>query len=84
MQLFRDCPVNCKETDFYQVKSIQAFFDKKLEPIKQIKKANDLIVLKRKVLFPRDIINRPIKNYHLLSNVYLIPNSKVLLAYDVS
>lgn len=53
MELFRDCPVNCQETDFYQVKSIQAFFDKKLELIKQIKKTNDLIVLKRKVLFPR-------------------------------
>jgi hypothetical protein len=38
-QLFRDCPVNYQQIDFYQVKSIQAFFDEKLELIKQIKKA---------------------------------------------
>ncbi len=37
-QLFRDCPVNYQDINFYQVKSIQTFFDEKLELIKQIKK----------------------------------------------
>jgi hypothetical protein len=38
-QLFRDCPVNYQQIDFYHVKSIIAFFDEKLELIRQVKKA---------------------------------------------
>jgi hypothetical protein len=37
-QLFRNCQVNYSKVDFYKVKSIQQFFDEKLDLIKQIKK----------------------------------------------
>ncbi|HEY9002030.1 MAG TPA: AAA domain-containing protein [Mucilaginibacter sp.] len=38
-QLFRDCPMAYNAVDFYQIKSIQQFFDQKLGLIEQIKKA---------------------------------------------
>ncbi|GAA4910636.1 AAA domain-containing protein [Mucilaginibacter defluvii] len=40
-QLFRNCPIAYEELDFYQVKSIQQFFDQKISLIKQIKKAQN-------------------------------------------
>lgn len=38
-QLFRDCPIAYGAVDFYQVKSIQQFFDQKFSLIEKIKKA---------------------------------------------
>jgi hypothetical protein len=38
-QLFRDCLITYNSIDFYQVKSIQQFFDQKIELIEQIKNA---------------------------------------------
>ncbi|PWK77279.1 AAA domain-containing protein [Mucilaginibacter oryzae] len=37
-QLFRDCPTDYSKVDFYQVRSIQQFFDQKIGLIEQLKK----------------------------------------------